>query len=159
MSACGGTHVARTGAIGMIAVAGSERFRGGTRVEFLCGVRALRGYRALRDAVAASVRLLSILPGDLPAGIERMQADAKDTKRQLKDLQARLAAFEADALAEPRGAARRRARRHRGAGRLGRERTEGRSRPPFPAVRATSPYSSACRRRRRSSSRARRTRR
>jgi len=48
ISACGGTHVARTGAIGMIAIAGSERVRGGTRVEFLCGVRALRGYRALR---------------------------------------------------------------------------------------------------------------
>ena len=83
--------------------------RGGTRVEFLCGVRALRGYRALRDAMASSVRLLSILPGDLPAGIERMQGDVKDAKRQLKDLQARLASFEAAALAEraePHGAAR-----------------------------------------------------
>ncbi len=100
ISACGGTHVARTGAIGMIAVAGSERVRGGTRLEFLCGVRALRGYRALRDVMASSVRLLSILPGDLPAGIERMQAEAKDTNRRLKDLQTRLASFEAASLAE-----------------------------------------------------------
>jgi alanyl-tRNA synthetase len=106
ISACGGTHVARTGAIGAIAVQSSERFRGGTRVEFLCGVRALRGYRALRDAMAASVRIVSVLPGDLPAGIERLQGDAKETKRQLKDLQTRLALFEAAALAdraEPRG--------------------------------------------------------
>ena len=99
ISACGGTHVARTGAIGTIAVSGSERVRGGTRVEFLCGVRALRGYRSLRTAVASSVRLLSVLPGDLPAGIERMQAEARDTKRQLKDLQTRLASFEAASLA------------------------------------------------------------
>jgi alanyl-tRNA synthetase len=49
--------------------------------------------------VAASVRLVSVLPADLPAGIERLQGDAKDLKRQLKALQARLAVFEADALA------------------------------------------------------------
>ena len=100
LSACGGTHVARTGAIGVVAVASSERFRGGTRVEFLCGVRAARGYRLLRDAVAASVRLVSVLPGDLPAGIERLQAEMKDTKRTVKDLQSRLATFEGLALAD-----------------------------------------------------------
>jgi alanyl-tRNA synthetase len=99
ISACGGTHVSRTGAIGAIAVQSSERFRGGTRVEFLCGVRVLRGYRALRDAVAASVRLVSVLPAELPAGIERMQREAKEMKRQLKDLQTRLSTFEAAALA------------------------------------------------------------
>jgi alanyl-tRNA synthetase len=99
ISACGGTHVARTGAVGTIAVAGWERVRGGTRVEFLCGVRALGGYRALRDAVASSVRLLSVLPVELPAGIERIQSESKDLRRHLKDLQTRLASFEAAALA------------------------------------------------------------
>src|SRR5258706_4845635 len=39
LSACRGTHVSRTGAIGMIAVAATERFRGGSRVTFLCGGR------------------------------------------------------------------------------------------------------------------------
>ena len=58
VSACGGTHVARTGAIGVIAVAGAERFKGATRLEFLCGGRALAGYHALRDSVAGSVRLV-----------------------------------------------------------------------------------------------------
>jgi alanyl-tRNA synthetase len=49
---------------------------------------------------------LSVLPGDLPAGIERIQTEARDTKRQHKDLQTRLASFEAAALAgraEPHG--------------------------------------------------------
>ncbi len=41
LSACGGTHVRRTGAIGMIAITGFERFKGGLRVEFVCGARAL----------------------------------------------------------------------------------------------------------------------
>ena len=41
-----------------------------------------------------------MLPSELPAGIERLQAEAKDTRRKLKDLHARLAAFEAAALAD-----------------------------------------------------------
>ncbi len=100
LSACGGTHVARTGAIGSIVVASSERFRGGTRVEFLCGGRAVRGYRALRDAMAGSVRLVSVLPSELPGAIERLQAELKDSKRQLKDLRTRLAGVEAAGLAD-----------------------------------------------------------
>jgi len=100
LSACGGTHVASTGAIGAVVVASSERFRGGTRVEFLCGVRATRAYRALRDTVAASVRLVSVLPAELPAGIERLQAEMKDVKRSLRDLQGRLATFEGSSLAD-----------------------------------------------------------
>ncbi|HEY2433810.1 MAG TPA: DHHA1 domain-containing protein [Vicinamibacterales bacterium] len=99
LSACGGTHVSRTGVIGMIAVSALERFRGGLRVTFLCGGRALSGFGALRDAVAGSVRALSVLPPELPSAIERLQADAKDQRRQIKDLQTRLAAHEADELA------------------------------------------------------------
>ncbi len=109
VSACGGTHVARTGAIGIIAVAGSEKFKGGTRLEFLCGGRALAGFHALGDSVAASVRLLSVLPAELPAAIERQQTEARDLRRQVKDLQARLAGHEAAALAdaaEPAGSMR-----------------------------------------------------
>lgn len=100
ISACGGTHVARTGAIGIIAVAGWEKFRGGSRIEFVCGGRALRAYGTLRDIVAGSVRLISVLPTELPAGIERMQGEAKEAKRRLKDLQSRLAAFEGSSLAD-----------------------------------------------------------
>jgi alanyl-tRNA synthetase len=99
LSACGGTHVARTGAIGIIVVAATERFRGGLRVTFLCGGRALTGFRALRDAVAGSVRALSVLPADLPAAIERVQGEGRDARRQIKDLQGQLASHEADALA------------------------------------------------------------
>src|SRR5688572_17945302 len=36
LSACGGTHVSHTGAIGMIAITNAERLRGGSRVTFVC---------------------------------------------------------------------------------------------------------------------------
>jgi alanyl-tRNA synthetase len=99
VSACGGTHVARTGAIGIIALSGSERFRGGTRVEFVCGGRALETFRQLRESVASSTRLLSVLPSDIPASIERLQADGRDLTKQVKALHAQLATHEAASLA------------------------------------------------------------
>ena len=104
LSACGGTHVARTGAIGVIAVARWDRFKGGQRLEFVCGGRALRAYRSLRDATAASVRLLSVLPDELPGSIERLQAELKEQKRALSAQQLELARYRADELvtaAEP----------------------------------------------------------
>src|SRR4029079_11154245 len=73
LSACGGTHVSRTGAIGMIAVTGAEKFKGGSRISFACGGRALRVLRMYREAVAGAVRGLSVLPGELPAAVEKLQ--------------------------------------------------------------------------------------
>ena len=99
LSACGGTHVARTGGIGMIAVASWERYKGGQRIAFLCGGRALDGYRTLRGAMTASVRLLSVLPEELPGAIERSLADAKDQKRSMIALQNDLARYRAEELA------------------------------------------------------------
>jgi alanyl-tRNA synthetase len=98
LSACGGTHVSRTGAIGLIAVTATEKFKGGIRLTFVCGGRALRLVRQLRDAVAGSVRVLSVLPQELPAAVERQQADAKALRKTISGLQAALAVHEADRL-------------------------------------------------------------
>lgn len=99
LSACGGTHVSRTGAVGLIAVLSAERLRGGTRVEFVCGERALRTLRALRDAVAGCIRHVSVAPEELPAAIERLQAEGKDLRKSLKALQERVAGYDAAELA------------------------------------------------------------
>ena len=98
LSACGGTHVARTGAIGLIAVTATEKFKGGIRLTFVCGGRALRVVRQLRDAVAGSVRVLSVLPQELAAAIEKQLADAKGLRKTISGLQAALAVHEADRL-------------------------------------------------------------
>jgi alanyl-tRNA synthetase len=98
LSACGGTHVARTGAIGIIGVAGAEKFKGGTRIAFACGGRALRLVATLRESVAGSVKALSVLPQELPAAIARMQAETKDLRRTIKTLQGALAGHEAARL-------------------------------------------------------------
>jgi alanyl-tRNA synthetase len=98
LSACGGTHVARTGEIGVIAVTAAEKFRGGTRLTFVCGGRALRALRGYRDAVAGSVRSLSVLPHELPAAVERIQAEGKQARKTIARLQSELAVHEAARL-------------------------------------------------------------
>ena len=100
LSACGGTHVARTGAIGIIAIAAWEKFRGGSRVEFVCGSRALRAFHALRDTTARNVQLLSVHAREVPEAIERVQAESRDARRRIKDLHTQLARHEAAALAD-----------------------------------------------------------
>lgn len=100
LSACGGTHVARTGGIGVIAVGGWEKFRGGSRVEFLCGGRALNRFRVWRDSLAATQKFLSVAPGEMAAAVERMQAEGKAQQRTLRGFQEKLAVHEAHALLE-----------------------------------------------------------
>ena len=99
LSACGGTHVQRTGGIGVIAISGCERFKGGLRVEFVCGGRALRAYRSLKNAIGGSVRLLSVLPDDLPSAIEKLQTAGRLQQKSQEGLYERLAAHEAASLA------------------------------------------------------------
>jgi len=96
LSACGGTHVSRTGSIGAILVTGWERYKSGTRVAFACGDRAVRHARALRDVVAGVTRLLSIKPEELGDAVTRLQAEAKDARLQARALGESLAAFEAE---------------------------------------------------------------
>ncbi len=106
LSACGGTHVARTGGVGTIAVGGWERFKGGQRIEFLCGGRALARFHSLRDTTAASMRLLSVGRDEVPASIERLLNDLRDQKRAASALGAELARYRAAELAasaEPHG--------------------------------------------------------
>jgi alanyl-tRNA synthetase len=95
LSACGGTHVARTGAIGIIAATGWEKVRGGSRLEFLCGVRVRRRFDRWRDAFAAAERHLSVAPEEMAGGIERLQVEIKAQQRALRMAHERLAAFEA----------------------------------------------------------------
>jgi len=98
LSACGGTHVSRTGAIGVIAVTNAERFRGGSRITFVCGGRAARMFRIYRDAVSGAVRVLSVLPHELPGAIERAQLESKALRKTVSGLQGQLAEHEAARL-------------------------------------------------------------
>ena len=100
LSACGGTHVSRTGAIGIIAVRGWERFRGGSRLTFVCGRRALGALRALRDSADGAARQLTVHPDELPAAVERLLVERKETQRELRGYVERLARYQGEELAQ-----------------------------------------------------------
>jgi len=99
LSACGGTHVARTGAIGIIAVGSTERFKGGQRIEFFCGGRALTEFRSMRDALASSGCLLSVTAHEMPQAIEKLQLESRERQRSMLSLQQELARYRAEELA------------------------------------------------------------
>jgi alanyl-tRNA synthetase len=98
LSACGGTHVPRTGVIGIIAIAAWERFRSGSRISFVCGGRALASHRRLRDTVLAALRPLSVGAPELAATIERIQSENKTHQRAVRGLQEQLAGHLAQTL-------------------------------------------------------------
>lgn len=98
LSACGGTHVPATGRVGVIAVAGWERFKGGSRIEFVCGHRALASHRRLRDVVSGLVRQLTVAPHEIGAAIERLQVENRANQKTMRQLQETVAVHEAGSL-------------------------------------------------------------
>jgi alanyl-tRNA synthetase len=90
-NACGGTHVTTTGAIGSILLRRVEKVRQGWRVEFVCGLRAVRSARndyRLLDTVA---RTLTVSRADVPSRVEKILDDRKASAKEIKSLTKELA--------------------------------------------------------------------
>jgi alanyl-tRNA synthetase len=85
--------------IEIVAITGFERFKGGLRVEFVCGRRALAQFHSLKSSVSGSIRLLSVLPDELPSAIEKLQTSGRSQQKVQEGLYERLAAHEAQTLA------------------------------------------------------------
>jgi alanyl-tRNA synthetase len=97
---CGGTHVARTGEIGLIKIVRLDHRGGETRVEFLCGGRALRDYRAKNGMVNQLTTMLTVGHWELDQAVERLQAEARQLRHDLRAARKRLLSAEASELAE-----------------------------------------------------------
>jgi alanyl-tRNA synthetase len=97
-SACGGTHVRTTGEIGLLKITGIERYKGGARVTFLCGGRALRDYRRALHALRTTSSDLSVAQDEVPQTVTRLQEELQTTRRALNKAQGQLLEFEADRL-------------------------------------------------------------
>jgi len=95
---CGGTHVPHTGAVGLVKVTRLEHYKGGMRVGFLCGRRALHDYqRVLRGMQGVSTDL-SVHTDELKDAVGRLQDETKQARRALRAAQGELAALEAERL-------------------------------------------------------------
>lgn len=69
--ACCGTHVKTTQEVGIIKVLSASKHRGGTRIEFVCGDRALRDFTNKHEEVLKVSRLLSVKPDEVAAAVEK----------------------------------------------------------------------------------------
>ncbi len=90
LTACGGTHVRRTGEIGTIKVLRTEKRGDKTRVEFRCGARALDVFRAQNALVNQLTALLTCKADEVIPAITRLQDDVKAAQRDLKAAKALL---------------------------------------------------------------------
>lgn len=99
-SACGGTHVAATGAIGVVLLRRAEKVKQGTRIEFVCGERAAARARRDYELLAATARPLSTSVDDLPQAVGSLSAQLKDSEQRRRALEADAAAAGARALHE-----------------------------------------------------------
>jgi alanyl-tRNA synthetase len=82
LSACGGTHVSASGQIGSIILRKSERVRQGTRVEFVCGGRAVRLARRDYNALSEAAGLFSAQIWDVPEQIRKSVEESKLLRKQ-----------------------------------------------------------------------------
>lgn len=96
---CCGTHCASTGEVGFIRIADSQKYKGGTRLWFSCGGRAVKEANALTRELTELARSYSTSRGELPGVLRAQSGELSLTKRELK---ARTAAL-CSALAEGTG--------------------------------------------------------
>jgi alanyl-tRNA synthetase len=97
LSACGGTHVSATGQIGSILLRKAETVRQGMRMEFVCGLRAVRTARRDFTALSDSAKLFSTHLGDVPEQIRKTFDDTKILRKQREEALEELAGAVASA--------------------------------------------------------------
>jgi alanyl-tRNA synthetase len=97
-SACGGTHVRATGEIGAIAIRRVERVKQHVRLEFHCGLRAVRRARADAELLSALATSHSAAAEELPALLEAQRAESKASGAARRELEDAVAGYRAREL-------------------------------------------------------------
>jgi alanyl-tRNA synthetase len=120
-SACGGTHVRSTGEIGPVLVRKIDRVKKQVRLEFVCGLRAVRRARADFDLLSRLAQGLSASLDEIPALVESQAERLRGADAERRRLEAELHAYRARLLydaAEPDVSGVRRAIQRRDTGSL-----------------------------------------
>ena len=97
--ACCGTHVKTTGEIGLIKLISCEKFRGGVRVEMLCGRKALEYMNAVWEQNHRISVALSAKPLATADAVDRMKNAALQDSMRMAALERRQNELEAQRLA------------------------------------------------------------
>ena len=98
--ACCGTHVKRTGEIGLIKLLDCQRYKGGVRVWLLCGGRALMDYEQKNAQIKTIAASLSVKTPQAAEAVARLYAENEQQKQRLAGLQGKLFAMMAESIPE-----------------------------------------------------------
>ena len=85
--ACCGTHVLRSGQVGLVKFLSVQKFREGVRIELLCGARALAYLSQTWEQARAIGQRLSVKPQDTLAAVERLEAELAAAKARAAALE------------------------------------------------------------------------
>src|SRR5712691_1207639 len=86
LQACGGTHPRSTSEVGVVLVLDHGRYKGGSRVRFVCGHRAVEAFRRRTVLLTELATVLSSSLEDLPATARRAVETLAEGERQRRDL-------------------------------------------------------------------------
>jgi Alanyl-tRNA synthetase len=95
---CGGTHLRRTGQLGLILLRGWTKIRQDWRVEFVCGGRAEATARRDAELVAQLSAQLRCAPHDLNSSVERLLRERELSAKRIKALLPKVAESDASML-------------------------------------------------------------
>ena len=96
MCACCGTHVRATGDIGLIKLLSAVRFHSGSRIEMLCGGRALKYLNGILQQNREISGLLSAKPLETAQAVRRLCAEAEQRKFRLSQTENAMFALRAE---------------------------------------------------------------
>ena len=89
---CGGTHVKRTGDIGIFKIVSESALAAGVRrIEAVAGAAALEHFRQREQSLEKAAAQLKVAPNDLPDRIAALLAERKKAEREIADLRRKLA--------------------------------------------------------------------
>ena len=85
--ACCGTHVLRSGQVGLVKFLSVQKFREGVRIELLCGQRALDYLSRTWEQAKTIGQHLSVKPVDAAAAVERLEGELSALKMRCAGLE------------------------------------------------------------------------
>ena len=101
MCACCAPHVASTGQIGIIKIVGVQSYKGGVRLNILCGERALKDYSLKYDSVSSIAQDMSTKQDQVVEGYQRLKDEYQAYKYKVNELQAKCLSMSLAALPSP----------------------------------------------------------
>jgi alanyl-tRNA synthetase len=97
-SPCGGTHLNSTGELGIIKIISTENYKGGLRISFVCGKRALEDYSFKNNIITELKDELSVPPLNLISEVKRYKSDLKESENEISALNKKLLEYQAEEL-------------------------------------------------------------